>query len=293
MKALLFFSFFAAHAACHAQSGEAPKPAPREDIAVRGVFTSDLPDLGPKHSLRLTWNPHFGDLTKRDYFRTDMGLKYVLSSRAELRASSMAYFSHGLKDVDLFDQAGFGSVRLEAKYKFEQPLLGKWESAVGARFFTPINDPPYELTDGLERWSAYAAFARQLDRRPEIRVFWGLGFDLVHETSTFGRYGGNDLRDDSHYISGGFVIDRGRTHYTLESKWTSTRLLGSSEQDVFELRPGIVWELGRPREETGKSRWLLGVSVSSSYGPDGADFSLGTRLRGDFDLKRLFRRDKD
>lgn len=291
MKALLL-SLLASQCAVHAQTEEKPLPVDRSDITVRGVFTSELPDLGAKHSFRLTWHPHLGDLTKHDYLRAGMGLKYVLSSRTELRAATTGYFSHGLKDTGFFEEVGFGSLQFEAKYRFKQKLFGKWDSAIGGRYFTPINDPPVYFTDGLERWSAFSTFARSLEQRPDIRVFWGLGVDLLREESPFGRISKNALREDNHSLSGGFILDRGRIHYTLETKWITTRLLSSKEEDVLEVRPGIVWELGRPREN-GKARWLLGLSLSSSFGPDGDNYSVGTRLRGDFDLKRLFRRGED
>ncbi len=263
----------------------------REDINIRGVFTSDLPDVGRKHSLRLIWHPHLADLVKYDYFRTDLGLKYTLSSRLELRAFTSSYFAHGLGDAGFFDDAGFGAVQFGAKFRFKEKLLGRWESAIGTRYSIPINDPPADVTDGLEHRTLFATFARPLKSHPNLRVFWGIGADFVQETSFAGRNEDNDLRDSNHYLSGGLVIDRERTHYTLEGKWTTTRLLGNSSQDVFELRPGVVWELGGRRADGRASRWLLGLSLSSTFGPDGTEIGLGARVRMDLDLKRLWKRD--
>jgi hypothetical protein len=73
---------------------------------------------------------------------------------------------------------------------------------------------------------------------------------------------------------------------------TTSRLLGDTDEDVFEIRPGIIWELGKRRPDGSPSRWLLGSSVSATIGPDGTELGLGLRLRMDLDLKKIFRRPK-
>lgn len=265
-------------------------PGHESDINVRGVFTSDLPDVGRTHSLKLIWHPHIADLVKHDELRTELGLKYTLSRHLELRVTTTSYFAHGLGDTSFLEDAGFGAVEFGVKYRVPRSPWPEWDCAVGLRYSTPINSPPVDVTDGLEHRIGFVSFARPLPQHPDVRVFWGAGVDLVRETRVVGRIEDNDLREDNHNLSAGFVIGRGRLNYTLEGKWTTTRLLGSSKEDVFEVRPGIVWELGRAREGGRRSRWLVGTSLSAAYGPDGTELGLGARVRVDLDLKRLFKR---
>jgi hypothetical protein len=256
---------------------------------VRGVFTSDLPDIERKHSLKLALHPHVGDLIKYDYLRSDVGLKYSLSSRLELRGDVAAYFSHGLGDVGFFKQAGFGEFHFNAKYRLGESLWRGWDSAIGLGYSKPIGSPPVDVTDGLEHRAISFTFARPLHNRPDVRIFWGASADFISETTTPGRHDDNELRDSNSTLSGGFIVDRGRIHYTFEAKATTTRLLGDSSDEVYEIRPGIIWELGKPRADGSRSRWLLGLGLSTTFGPDGTEFGLGARLRMDINLKRLLR----
>lgn len=260
-----------------------------EDLNVRGIFTSELPDIGRKHGLRLLLHPHIGDLVKYDYLRTDFGLKYAISDTLEISGATSAYFGNGRGDTALFSDLGVGEVKLRAKVRLGDRLLRGWDSAVGVGFSTPINQPPVDVTDGLEHLSFFSTFARPWHPGSALRIFWGWGFESVRETSTRGRHDDNELRDDNQTFSGGFVLDRGRTHYTFEGIWTTSRVIGHTGEDVFEIRPGVIWELGGTREDGSRSRWLLGLAVSTTYGPDGVKFGLGGRIRLDFDLKRMFR----
>ena len=165
-----------------------------------------------------------------------------------------------------------------------------WDVAVGATYSTPINHPPVDVTDGLEHRKVFATFAHELNDNPDVRVFWGLGFDFVNVTSTPGRHDKNELRDPNQYISGGLVWKKGAVNYTFEARYATSRLIGGTNEDVFGIRPGFVWKLPRGERFNQRGRWVLGISVSSEYGPDGLNLGLGARVKIDLDLKRILGR---
>ncbi|MCZ6674422.1 MAG: hypothetical protein O7C75_15950, partial [Verrucomicrobia bacterium] len=129
-------------------------------------------------------------------------------------------------------------------------------------------------------------FARRLESRPNVRVFWGLTTDIVGQTDVIGRIEKNDLRDSSQRISGGFLIEKDAMHYTLETSYATTSIWGNTGRDVFSVRPGFVWQV--PRRYTGNSsgQWLIGAATPVSFGPDGTNIGISVKLQMNFDFKR-------
>jgi len=259
------------------------------DINFRGIFNSDLPGIGRKYQLKLILHPHIGDVTKYDYLRTAIGLRYSLSSHLELSGETNPYFSTGLRDVGFFKESGLVDVRLGFKYRLERDLLPGWDSGFGVSYQIPLGSSPPQLTDGFKHLRSFVSFARTLDDHPNWRVFWKLGADLVTPTDIVGRHEKNDLTDDANSIGAGFIWHRGSQYYTFEAAYETTRLIGTLHDDVFSLRPGIVWEVPRRDGRSGR-QWLLGLALTLSDGPDGFDWGLGAKARLDIDFKRMFRR---
>lgn len=261
-----------------------------DEIRIQEIFTSHLPDTIAESSIRASLHPRFGDLFNRDYFRASTGLRYGATSRLEVSAGADLYFSHGAGDVGFFDDAGIHGVRFGAKFNAYRDVLSGWETGVGFDTDIPVGTPPPELTDGLKHFTPYVTFSRRLPSRPSMRVFWGAGFDFVEPTTFPGVLATNQLDDDSLRFTAGFVIDRGRFHYTFETRYSTTHVVGNTDEDVLELRPAVIWEVPSFRDRTRWSGWLVGVGGKASFGPDGTDTGISGKLRYNFDLKGLFRR---
>jgi hypothetical protein len=202
------------------------------------------------------------------------------------------YFSHGAGDVDLFHDNGISRVFFGAKFNTGRRLLNDWHSSIGFDASIPVRNPPQNLTDGMKHFMPYVTFSRRLTSRPNIRVFWGAGLDLVEPTSFPGVLGTNQLDDDSTSITAGFVIDRGMWHYTFETRYATTRIIGETKDDLLELRPGIIWEVPKLRDRTRRSGWLIGIGGRITIGRDGTSVAASGKLRYNLDLKRLFSRKK-
>lgn len=265
---------------------EKAKKLSDNSLRVPGIFNSVLPGTEEKNSLKFKVHPHFGDLSKRDHIRTDLGLSYGLTERWDVIGKTRFYFGHGLKDVGLFQDPGLADYVLESKYRLGAFILPGWDSAINFSYAAPLGNPAPKVTDGLIHRATTLSFARSLKNHPGVRAFWGLTTDIISETDVVGRLEKNELRDSFQSFSGGFIVERGRTHYTFEAAYATTRFWGAGGREVYSVRPGIVWQVPRRFTFNSEGEWLVGAATPISFGPDGTDIGINLKLRLNFDFKR-------
>jgi hypothetical protein len=261
-----------------------------DELLMDEVFQSHLPTTLEKYSLRLSVHPHLGDLENKDHLRMTTSLRYGLTDNCEISASSNLYFSHGRGDIGWFDSYGAASLNLGFKLDLGQHLLSGWETAVGAGYEFPTGHPPPELTDGLRHLRPYVTFSHRLESHPAVRIFIGFRLDEVSTTNLPGEFGKNAFRESSTGITGGWVIDRGNLHYTLEASFDTTRLITRTEEEIYSLRPGVIWEIPSRRYPGSKSHWTVGVALNDTFGPGGNSVGASFKLRYNRDLKNRFHR---
>jgi hypothetical protein len=263
------------------------------DLRVRGIFNSVLPRTERKHALRLIVHPRLGDLTKRDNLRTALGFRYGITAVWEATAEVDAYFSHGLKEKTFFEESGFSTLRLGTKYRLGEIVAPGWDTSVGVDFAEPIGSPPIDVTDGLRHIAPFVTASHSLARAPGWRVFGGVSYDDTTKVSNRGKLEKNELGDDSANLSAGVLWERGTTTYALEATYATTRFTADVNRDVYALRPSVLWVLPEKYTFHSKGKWLLGVGLRLSRGPDGNDIGLNAKLRVNFDFKRLLGRQKE
>ena len=276
-----------------AEAAQAKPEVADDDLRIRGIFNSSLPGTEKKHSLRFIFHPHLGDLLNEDYLRIPIGARYGLTQNWEISGDVEAYFSHGLGDINFFQDSGFSLVRFGTKYRLERMLFSHWETAMGVDFSSPVGNPPRQINDGLEHLTPFVTFARPLENHPDIRLFWGLGADLVDLSSIRGELRKNELSDDSVSINAGLVWKRGVINYTLETSYATTRGIGKVSEDALTIRPGFVWAV--PEKYTKSrlgGRWLIGFGLRATFGEDGTDLGASAKVRVNFDFKKLLGRKK-
>ena len=105
-----------------------------------------------------------------------------------------------------------------------------------------------------------------------------------------GEIGDNAFHESSTGITGGWVLDRDRWHYTFEATYESTALIGHNNRQFITLRPGLAWDLPRTWTFNSSGRWLVGFGYHITFGPDGTTSGSGGKIRGEFRLSRLFGR---
>jgi hypothetical protein len=263
--------------------------APEVDMELRGVFEGVLPGTEAKNHLSLLVHPHFGDLHRKSYLRTPIGMRYGLLHNWDVAMELEGYFSHGFGQVKAFEELGLSGVHFTTKYRPDWTPIEGWAMAARVRYTHPLDHPPVELTDGFEHLMPEITFARKLESWPGTEVFWGSGLDRVRQTHIGGALEDNEFGDHANTFSGGFVMQRGSRVYTFETTYATTALMGSTSQDRIQVRPGVIFRI--PDRFTFHSRgdWRMGVAVKWLYGPDGHDFGLSVKFRGNFDLKKLVR----
>jgi len=261
-----------------------------DEILIDSIFQSHLPTTLQKYSLRLSVNPSLGDWQRKDHMRLGTTLRYGLTDNCEISAGSSLYFSHGHGAIRAFDSYGAADLRLGAKYNLKQPLFAGWDTGAGFDYDFPTGHPAPELTDGLRHFRPYVTFSHRVESHDTLRIFLGFRADEVTRTSLPGEFAKNALRGSSAGITGGWVLDRDRLHYTFEASYDTTRLTGTTALDVFTLRPGVLWEIPAHRSSNYRSNWLIGVAVNGTHGPGGNSLGASFKLRYSSDLKSRFRR---
>ena len=178
-------------------------------------------------------------------------------------------------------------IRLGAKYFLGEGIVPGWDLATGLEWSKPLGTPPADVTDGMQHMAPFLSFSRWIDRNRKLRFFGSVTYDDVTYLGIPRHLEKNELTDDSLSFTAGVLRQRGDITYTLEAGYATTRLTSDVSDDVFMIRPGLVWVLPERYTFWARGKWLLGSSVRVGYGPDGMEYGLGVKLRISLDLKRL------
>jgi len=261
-----------------------------DELIIDEVFQSHLPGTLKKYSLRLSVHPRLGDWENNDHMRLTTVLRYGLTDNCELSAGSNLYFSHGHGTIRAFEDNGAADLRLGVKFDLGQFLFRGWDTGAGLDYEIPVRHPPAELTDGLRHSRPYVTFSHRLKAHPLLRIFVGLHGDIITRTSLPGTFGKNSLHESSSGLTGGWVIDRGNLHYTFEASVDTTRVFAHTEEDIYTIRPGVIWEIPTRRDPQLMTHWQVGVSLNDTYGPGGNSVGASFKLRYSQELKRKSQR---
>ncbi len=287
VAAALALTQFAAPAAA---GPPAPAPAPEDTELhkIQGIFDTELPKTEKKGSLKFILHPHLGDFTSRTYIRVPLGFRWGVNDHVELTATVEPYFDHGLKRGPSGN--GIGDLQFGAKYAFRDWLKPGFAVSTGFNLRLPVGHPPLDLTDGYNHYSPYLVIAQPVVSRPGLTLFFSPSLDFMDKSSVAGSFRKNDPHSSSFTLAGGLVYDRFPYHYTLETGYQTTALVGRDDKQFFFIRPGFAWDLPRKLTFNSHGRWLVGLGTKITFGPDGTRLDSGGKLRGEFRLSRLFGR---
>ncbi len=250
-----------------------------DDVNFRGIFDSPLPGTENRHSLKMTFHPHFGDFHRHDSLRVPIGFKYGLNDRWELSSAVETFVDHGFGDRNWGDDAGLSGFEISSKYRKRFFENYDWDQVVGIEYSTPTGEVPEELTDGFAHFRPFINFARRFERDRSAQYFWGLGLDLVSKTSYRGTNRKNALEDDAQVFTFGAVWERERFNYTLETSFATTRLIGDNARDLIVIKPGFIWKVPRSHTFNSRGNWLLGLGLKAIHGHDGFDIGLSVKVK--------------
>lgn len=287
-------------AALAAQEPPPPQPAPPvENITelqevptmfsrIRGLFDIDLPVIDPPGTFKVKFNPHFGDILRKRYLRIDAGVQWAVNENLQFNVEADAFGTHGLRRGSA--SYGVGQLHLGTKYLFKEFLRPDFETSIGFNADLPVGHPPVDFTDGHNHLSPYFITQHHTETNPNLTTFAGVSFDLVSPSKVPGGFGVNQPRDDSFSINAGAVYDQGQLKWTLATTYTSTALIGGKPEHFFTIRPSVLWFVPKRFTFNGKTQWIVGFGARSTWGPDGYEFSTGTRLRAEVTFGQVMNR---
>ncbi len=258
---------------------------------VRGLFDFELPELDPPGTIKVIFHPHLSDLIRRDYLRTDMGLRWALNGNFEFSAEAATYLTHGLGDTNVGD--GIGEIRLGTKYLFKQWLRPQHEASIAFNFSHPHGAPPVDMTDGQNHYQPSLTIQRHSRHNPKLTTFASVGLDIITASSALGRFGRNEPHDDSASVTGGAVYDLGQIKWTLSATYATTTLIGGRTDSFFYLQPSFLWYVPKPYTFHSKTQWIVGLGLRSAWGPDGYDFGTNTRVRAEITFRQVLANVRD
>ncbi len=254
---------------------------------IPGILEVDLPMTERAGSVQLGFLPRFQDLVDRSYLRLPLGLRWGVNDHFELNSEIDTYVHHGLRKGE--SGYGFSELQFGAKYAWLRLLKPTWDTSVGINTSFPVSRPPIDLTDGQNHISPYIVFGRRVPGVPGLMGFLHTDVDFIWKSSTPGQFARNEPHSNSITFSPGLVYDRWPFHYTLEIDGTTTSLVGEGHEYFLSIRPGVVWDLPNSLKFHARGRWLVGVTVTATFGPDGNTLTTGGRFRGEISLSSPFR----
>ncbi len=284
-------ALLAAAAAAQTTTGEA-ELAPIEShqpslFRIPGILEVDLPNTERAGSVQLSFLPRFQDLVDRSYLRMPLGLRWGVNDHFELNGEIDTYLHHGLRHGD--SSYGFSELHFGGKYAARKWLKPPWDASIGVNTDFPVSRPPLDLTDGQNHVTPYIVFGHPVGGVPGLTGFIHTDVDFIWKSSTPGQFARNQPHSNSITLSPGMVYDRWPFHYTFEVDATTTSLVGRDHVYILTARPGIVWDLPNSLKFHARGRWLVGVTLIATFGPDGNTLSTGGRFRGEISLSRPFR----
>ncbi len=288
MAPRLILVFLLGFITAHAQTVPADKPSgdgPRPVLSRINGFVDDLPQLDFPGTFKILLRPHFGDLLRRDYMRTEAGLRWALNEKFDISGEASVFFTHGLGDAG--DGYGIGRVRLGSRYLLDDwPKFG-YDTSLALNMEAPVGSPPADMTDGHYHLTPSFIVQRESDRYRRLTLFGGLGFDLIDGSPIPGRFGTNQPHDDSVNGTIGGIYDLGQLKYTVSATYATTAWLGEETEHFFYLQPGVQWYVPRRFTFNSKTQWIASFGIRTSWGPDGTDISFRTRLRAEITFRQL------
>lgn len=284
---LFLLGLLSAHAQPPPPSSDSTGPGRRAVLSrVNGVF-DDLPQLDIPGSFKIILRPHFGDLVRRDYMRTETGLRWALNENFDISAEGSVYFTHGFGDSG--DGYGIGKVRVGSRYTLEEWPKAGYDTSFALSLEAPVDHPPVDMTDGHYHLTPSFLVQKELTRWPRVSTFMGLGLDLIDASDIPGRFSTNQPHDDSVNGTIGAIWDRGQLKYTISATYATTALIGDVTDHFFYLQPGVQWYVPSKFTFHSKTQWIASFGIRTSWGPDGTDVSFRTRVRAEITFRQLMR----
>lgn len=65
------------------------------------------------------------------------------------------------------------------------------------------------------------------------------------------------------------------------------------DEHFFSIRPSVLWWVPRRFTLNSKTQWIVGFGARSTWGPDGYEFSTGSRVRAEITFRQALQKVRD
>ena len=215
--------------------------------------------------------------------RLDAGTRWALSDKFELTAEALAYFGYGSGDAGY----GIGRIRLGSKYIFEHWPFRNYETSLAITGQIPTGHPPVDMTDGSYHFAPTLVVQHNWFSRPRLTTFAGVGADIIGRSTVDGTFDTNQPHDHAISFIAGAVYDMGQIKWTMTGTYATTSYITRHSNNFYYLQPGMLWYVPSRFTFHSKTQWIVGLSARGTWGPDGFDFGLNSRLRAEITFRQL------
>ncbi len=252
---------------------------------LNSILDGDFPQLDLPGTFKILLRPHFGDLVRRDYMRTETGLRWALNERFDITGEASVFFTHGLGDTG--DGYGIGRVRLGSRYLLDEWPRAGYDTSLALNLEAPVGRPPVDMTDGQYHLTPSFIVQRESRRNRRLSTFAGLGLDLIDPSDIPGRFGTNQPHEDSINATVGAIYDMGQLKYVFSAIYATTSWIGGTNESFYYLQPSVQWYVPKKFTFNSKTQWIAGFGLNTSWGPDGTNFSVRSRLRAEITFRQF------
>lgn len=274
------------------------------------IFDTILPGQYGEGDWSLRLNPKMGDFFNDEYVRLLLGVRYSFSNYFDATTEIGSYFGNPFSGGD---DPGLYTWRLGARYTWYGVGGTRINVAAGLNADLPIDNPPYELSDGYARYEPFITASYRFQKLPHWLFYLNTTYQVVADAP---------LRSASPYIEpadrvfirpGAIYYPGGHFRYSLELEY-STNVLGFRDPppggteppefertswilahtEVHELYayPGVTWFPSRKVREGMiiPGNWDISLRARIPvFEETDSNFSLSLRIRWYYDYRRLFR----
>jgi hypothetical protein len=284
LLSILLTSLIAIAALAQDQPAPEVQHPPTAFSRIRGLFDIDLPELDPPGTFTLIFRPHVSDFVRRDYLRTEAGFRWTLNDNFEFSTEAATYVTHGFGAPVGY---GIGELDFGSKYIFRNWPQRDYETSASLNVLIPSGRPPLDMTDGHNHYSPGIVIQHHAERNPRLTTFAGTSVDLLASSTTPGVFQPNQPKNDSISVTAGGVYEIGQIKWTLTGTYTTTALISGTSTHFFYLQPSLLWYVPKKLTLNSKTQWIVGFGTPMTWGPDGYEFKVTTRLRAEITFRQV------
>lgn len=255
------------------------------DSQLRWLYDNIVVDPQNRNQFKVKPEPHIRDLVSSDYSRLDLRMFYGFDRRIEGELAFGNYFPSPWKHGD---RVGVAYLDAVARYRWIPHADPTGRATAGVEAFHPIGDVPKDLSDGVNRYTAFCSYARASTRIKNFQEFLNLSYTVITASEAIGTIADDEPQDDFFSAGGGFLRNIGRITYGISLAWDHTT---GEHLNFVTVTPSLMFDV--PAEYTSwlPGQWQVGASYSAKRYRDVIDTAFRLRVRwlvGSSELKRFF-----